>query len=126
MNEGKDAPDAPVLEVKCPEHLEKVRAFAQTVPGGEEALNNALERLRVTCGPGCRVELYDDFAPWSFRFAIFRASGGMRDQLVINGGLLYSGPGGAPLDGSFPALSVDLGALFDPEHGKQPKWKINT
>lgn len=64
------------------------------------------------------AELGYDFAPHSMSFAIRDG-----DTFIFNGGWIYAGPG-APGDGSFPSLSVDLNSLS----GNAPKhaWNIHT
>lgn len=69
------------------------------------------------------AELGKDFAPLSMAFAIWDGFGRERSNLVLNGGWIYAGPG-APGDGSFPSLSVNLDYLTGnhPTHA----WSIHT
>jgi hypothetical protein len=69
------------------------------------------------------AEISSDFAPHSFRFVIYRGFGRERGNVVLNGGWIYAGPG-APGDGSFPSLSVDLAWSV----GQRPvhSWNVHT
>lgn len=65
-----------------------------------------------------KAEIGYDFAPYSFSFVMLHD--GKRD---MNGGFIYAGPG-APGDGSFPSLSVNLSYVTGnaPTHS----WSIHT
>lgn len=57
-----------------------------------------------------RCELASDFAPYSFRYMMYRVEqtpDGVKEEFWFNGGLIYQGPE-APGDGSFPSLNVSL------------------
>ncbi len=111
-----------MLNVKCKEHLAKTLAYAQEV-GLKEQLLKQLEYL-ANYGGGeenpnyCRCDLFEDFAPYSFTFCMYRTKEGEEPKFWFNGGLLYSSPS-QPADGSFPLLSVDL------EPGRHG-WNIHT
>jgi hypothetical protein len=65
------------------------------------------------------AELGYDFAPLSMSFAIWDGERS-RENLVFNGGWIYSGPG-TPADGSFPSLSVNLVS-----NGPVHRWSVHT
>lgn len=100
-----------MLVVKCQERLDKVRLFADQV-GLRQQLEEKLQYLS-TYGGGekredyCRCDLYHDFAPYSFRFELYRTEEGKEPRLWFVGGLIYQGPS-VPANGSFPSLTVSL------------------
>ena len=108
-----------MLEIKCQEHLKKVRAFAESV-GATEQLQNRLDYLANFGGnPDCCVcHLYFDYAPHSFQFTLER-----NGEPFMNGGLIYSGPG-CPSDGSGPSFTVDL--RQDQQEGRTHQWSVHT
>jgi hypothetical protein len=78
---------------------------------------------KIVEAPGAyQAEIGRDFAPHSFSFAIWRDEVS-RDNLMLNGGFIYAGPG-APGDGSSPAYSVDLAWVT----GQRPRhsWNVHT
>jgi hypothetical protein len=104
-----------MLEVRCPEHLEAVRAFARSIHL-EDQLQLQLDFLQHygNCGEtpdGTRQHLCileQDFAPHSFAFGIFGpADARGKRRYLFNGGLIYQGPD-SPADGGFPSLCVSL------------------
>jgi hypothetical protein len=106
------------LDVRCPEHLAAVRAFADSL--GDEARQDLERRLAYLGAYGstptvCR--LFQDFAPHSFRFSMFRREG---DALVFwfDGGLIYHGPGSS--GGAFPTLAVTV------DENPRPRWSVHT
>jgi hypothetical protein len=67
----------------------------------------------------CVVELYKDFAPYSFEFTIYRrGSNGQPDVVWFNGGLIFHGDHDGHGSGSAPTLAVTL----TPTDG----WSIHT
>ncbi len=100
-----------MLNVKCYDHIEKVRAFAAQI-GLADQLAKQLDYLHdYGGGEGredyCRCDLFEDFAPYSFTFCIYRTEEGKEPKFWMNGGIIYQGPG-CPADGSFPSLTVSL------------------
>lgn len=97
------------MKIKCQEHYEKVVKYAESI--GDETLNKCIERLKqweVNSNGRYEIELYHDFAPYSFEFAEV-AQDGTRG---IVGGLLYHG-------NPDQSLAVMIGGPF---HG----WSIHT
>jgi hypothetical protein len=108
-----------MLEVRCPEHLEAVRAFARSI-SLEHQLQEQLDFLRDYGNRGKPAEempeesrqnlciLERDFAPRSFAFGMFGAAdeNGKR-RFLFNGGLIYQGLD-SPANGGFPSLCVSL------------------
>jgi hypothetical protein len=98
------------------DRLEDVREFARSM-GLSRQLEKELDFLDwwgdgdANEGRRRQCVLSYDFAPHSFTFAHYLlpafTSDGKR-KFMFNGGLIYSGPG-APGDGSFPSLTVNLG-----------------
>ena len=116
-----------MLEVCCPERLEKARAFAKAL-GVEDNLQSRLDYLAAYA---CQDQdghidpkltkccLGADFAPHSFYFKMHRLLPDGTYKFWFDGGLIYHGPG-QPGDGSAPAFSVEVGG---PEG---PHWSIHT
>jgi len=76
------------MKIKCHEHYEKTVKYAESI--GDETLNKCIERLKqweTNSNGRYEIELYYDFAPYSFGFAEV-AQDGTRG---IVGGLLYRG-----------------------------------
>lgn len=76
------------MKIKCQEHYEKTVKYAESI--GDETLNKCIERLKqweVNSNGRYEIELYHDFAPYSFEF-VEVAKDGTRG---IVGGLLYHG-----------------------------------
>jgi hypothetical protein len=95
-----------------------VRAFADGL-GGEarQDLERQLSYLDNYGGPGFVCRLFQDFAPHSFGFSLFRRVG---EELVfwLTGGLIYHGLG--TWGGDFPTLAVTL------DHDPRPRWLVHT
>jgi hypothetical protein len=103
---------APLI-VKCPEHLEAVRKFADET-NQRQQLEEKLTSLTRYLPDGWRVELYTDFAPYSFIWVEIRIEDNYRGML---GGLIYHGQ--IPNHGGgYPTFSVCL----TPTSG----WSIHT
>jgi len=64
-----------MLNVKCEEHLETVKKFAEET-GVLEQFNNTLEYLS-TYGTNTECELFYDFAPHSFYFVMYHKEKGI-------------------------------------------------
>jgi hypothetical protein len=102
--------------------LEKAREFAKKT-GQEEQFEGILNRLVAreendnvgNQGKKSEVELYPDFAPYSF-FWVWREVESKR--VIMNGGLIYHGSHDNGGDGSSPTFSVSL----TPQFG----WSIHT
>lgn len=58
------------MRIKCQEHYEKTVRYAESI--GDETLNKCIERLKqweTNSNGRYEIELYTDFAPYSFGFA---------------------------------------------------------
>jgi hypothetical protein len=107
------------LDIRCEDHLEAVRAFAHA-HDCETALQDKLDYLS-NYGEGKNIcTLFHDFAPNSFQFLMAHPDG----SRWFNGGLIYSGPG-QPLDGSFPALTVNISCL-NGRTDRAHRWSVHT
>ncbi len=97
------------MKILCnQEHYDKVVQYAESI--GDTTLQKCLERLKSwekNPNRPCEIELYYDFAPYSFGFRERYPDG----RIGIEGGLLYHG---RP-DQSFAVL-------LEPFHG----WSIHT
>lgn len=72
-----------MLSIKCSEHYQAVKLFAQRI-GKEKELTEALNKLNKL---GDIVELYKDFADHSFYFVAFESG-----KRSMEGGLIYHSP----------------------------------
>lgn len=100
-----------MLIVKDEEHLKKVKEFAAK-RGLLEKLEEELARLDNWFGAKLKTTLFPDFAPHSFFFILEDAKG-----VVMNGGLIYFGPGDTGIGG--PQYSVRLGETTE-------GWSVHT
>ena len=76
------------MKIRCQEHYDKVVEYAKSI--GDTTFQNCIERLKQwekNSGGRYEIELYYDFAPYSFGFAERTPDG--RNGIV--GGLLYHG-----------------------------------
>ncbi len=71
------------LVIKCQEHYDKVVAWAHQNYCLEK-LKEKLDYLTTYADSKCVCELYSDFAPHSFEFAIIKDG-----KFWFNGGLIY-------------------------------------
>lgn len=113
-----------MLSIQNQEHFAKVKAFAESV-GAQAELQKQLDYLATyACHDDperTRCHLMADFAPHSFTFTMEkRSSDGAEYTYWFNGGLIYRGPG-QPLDGSAPALTVDISPS-----NKTHDWSVHT
>lgn len=116
-----------MLVVKSQEHFDKVRAQAETL-GIMDKLQQQLDYLgqyaNHTDPDNTRCELYNDFAPLSFSFVMFRKSDSCETEVLhkdgyerwFSGGLIYH-PGSTGPDNSF---SVEL------IRRNEPHWSVHT
>jgi uncharacterized protein DUF4120 len=100
-----------MLNIKCQEHFDKVKAFAKE-QGLLEQLEKQLNYLNFYGGgeedPNyCRCDLYYDFAPYSFSFVLYRTREGEEPKMLMNGGLIFQGPKN-PANGMAPSYTVSL------------------
>jgi hypothetical protein len=102
-----------ILIVKCPEYLEEVRKFADYT-NQREAFEDKLKDLTQYKPDGWTVELYTDFAPYSF----FWAEYGPTHQRGLICGLIFHGAHDGGGNGSAPTFSVNLSAISG--------WSIHT
>jgi len=98
---------------KCPEHLQAVREFADRT-NQRQQFESRLSDLTAYLPDGWTVELYTDFAPYSFFWTEFSSTG----QRGLIGGLIYHGQHDGGGNGSAPTFSVCL----TPTSG----WSIHT
>ena len=64
------------MKIKCQEHYDKVAEYAKSI--GDTTFQNCIERLKQwekNSGGRYEIELYYDFAPYSFGFAAKDSSG---------------------------------------------------
>ena len=101
------------LVVKCPEHMQDVRNFADQI-NQREQFERCLNRLTICLPDLWTVELYIDFAPYSFLWSEFSPT----HQRGLSGGLIYHGKHDRGGDGGAPSFSVN----FTPSYG----WQIHT
>ena len=97
------------MKIRCQEHYDKVAEYAKSI--GDTTLQKCIERLKQwekNSNGRYEIELYWDFAPYSFGFAEIAADG----SKGVVGGLLYHG---RPDE----SLAVMIGGPF---HG----WSIHT
>ena len=76
------------MKIMCQEHYDKVVQYAESI--GDKTLEECLQRLeRWEQNPHhpCQIELYRDFAPYSFLFKERYPDG----RLGVVGGLVYHG-----------------------------------
>jgi len=101
------------------EYLNEVRTFADKV-GKRLDLERNLDRLRDLYNHDGEAVCYvgKDFAPYSFRFSVFRPDKDGEQKFVLNGGLIFHGDHDNGGDGGAPTLSVCL----TPQDG----WSIHT
>ena len=104
-----------MLDVRCPEHLEAVRRFAD-----RHGLRAALEgQLRVLADwPDAVCVLHSDPAPHSFYFVMVRPDRDGTARPVFNGGLIFYA--GRESGAGAPQYSVTLSGRTD------PRWEIHT
>jgi hypothetical protein len=100
---------------KCePGYVEKVFEFARSIHY-EAQLQDKLDNFGLWCNHGgTTVELYNDFAPYSFYFCEFNAN----HDRIMNGGLIFHGAHDGGGNGGAPTFSVSL----NPSNG----WSIHT
>ena len=101
------------LIVKCPEHLQNVRNFADQIHQREQ-LERCLDRLTICLPDLWTTELYIDFAPHSFLWSEFSPT----HERGLSGGLIFHGKHDRGGDGGASTFSVNL----TPRHG----WQIHT
>ena len=96
--------NAATLIVKCPEHLQAVRDFADRT-NQRAQFEEKLESLSHWFSQeGWTVELYEDFAPYSFIWCEFSPT----RQRGLLGGLIYHGQHDGGGNGGAPTFSVNL------------------
>lgn len=114
-----------MLEVRCPERLVEVRAWADKL--GAEArqdFEGRLAYLEHYAQDGCVCDLYTDMAPYSFGFTIYKRQQDGSLQRWFNGGLIYYGPRETGVDS--PQFSVSLSAVAGHELAAKARWEIHT
>ncbi len=96
------------MKIMCQQHYEKVLKYAQEI--GDQTLQACLDKLKSWeshLERPCEIELYYDFAPYSFLFVQRFPNG----EVGIKGGLVYHGT---------PDMSRCV--TFDPTKG----WQTHT
>ena len=91
------------LIVKCPEHLQAVRDFADKT-NQRAQLEQCLIDLTAYLTDLWMVDLYSDFAPYSFFWSQYNTAG----QRGLSGGLIYHGQHDGGGNGGAPTFSVNL------------------
>lgn len=103
--------------------LEEVKKAAKEMgPDAEKSLNDCLTRMgdyKLWGKLLTKCHIYDDFAPYSFRFVLDDE----KDDQIMNGGIIYSGPG-LPSNGGAPSFTVSLDD--DAAGGKRHMWSVHT
>lgn len=110
-----------------PQHFATVARFAADV-GGLDSLINSIKNLDRFFGrEDITVRVGPDIASApddpNFSFGIFGRTRDGTEELLMNGGIIYSGPG-RPSDGRAPNFTVSLDP--DAANGKTPKWSVHT
>jgi len=90
------------LRIKCRKRFLQEKEFAEKVGLGAE-FDRAIQIAHEWAQNGQSVEIYSDFAPHSFGFAILSNNG----SCILAGGLIYQGPE-LPANGSAPSFSVSM------------------
>ena len=90
------------LIVKCVEHLQRVRDFADKTHQRED-LEKQLAYLTSFGEETWTVELFSDFAPYSFYWEEWN-----NDKRVMNGGLIYHDKNDGFGNGGAPTFSVNI------------------
>ena len=101
------------LIVNCSDHLAVVRAFADRINQSAQ-FEKRLAELTAFLPDDWTVELYSDFAPYSFFWTQFSPT----RQRGLIGGLIYHGHHDGGGNGGAPTFSVNL----TPSNG----WCIHT
>lgn len=113
-----------MIEDKSEGKLEEVKEAARKMgPEAETSLNACLDRMgNYTVGGKHETKccIYADFAPHSLYFELVMAE---TKERVLNGGIIYSGPG-LPSNGGAPSFTVSLDD--DAAGGKRHMWSIHT
>jgi hypothetical protein len=92
-----------LLIVKCEEHLQAVREFADRT-NQRQQFKSRLSDLTAYLLDNWIVELYTDFAPHSFAWTEFSPT----RQRGLSGGLIYHGQHDGGGNGQAPTFSVNL------------------
>ena len=101
------------LIVNCPEYLEEVRQFANQT-NQRQQFESRLSDLTAYLPDGWTVELYTDFAPYSFFWTEYSPTG----KRGLIGGLIFHDQHDGFGNGGAPTFSVNL----EPSNG----WAIHT
>lgn len=114
MTEQEVLAKYPALKLRTPAgYLDRVLSFAETRGLLEQFLGRLGSIAKGTWfGEPCELQMFRDFAPWSFEWQICRGG-----EVVYNGGLIYFGAGDSGVDA--PQLFVRLG---DQSEG----WSIHS
>ena len=102
------------LIVKCPEHLQAVRLFADRTDQRVQFESRLSDLYRYISTEGYTIMLYEDFAPYSFYWEEIAPNG----KRSMNGGLIYQGQCDCGGNGSAPTFSVNLDFSIG--------WRIHT
>jgi len=101
------------LIIKCSEHLQTVRDFTDQTNQRDD-FEKQLAYLTTFKDDTWKVELSQDFAPYSFIWAEIRPNG----KRGLCGGLIYHGQHDHGGNGSAPTFSVNLLPVYG--------WQIHT
>jgi hypothetical protein len=102
------------LIVKCLEHLQSVREFADFTGQRAQFESRLSDLYRYISAEGYTVILYEDFAPYSFYWEEIAPNG----KCSMNGGLIYHGQHDGGGNGGAPTYSVNLISING--------WSIHT
>jgi hypothetical protein len=103
-----------LLIVKCEEHLQAVREFADRTGQRAQFESRLSDLYHYISTEGYTIMLYEDFAPYSFYWEEIAPNG----KRSMNGGLIYHGQHDSGGNGGSPTFSVNL----TPMSG----WAIHT
>jgi len=102
--------------------LDEIKSFAATHPNGKSLTQcfEHLGRIVKNTFTDCAIWVFPDFAPMSLYFALVEATEAPyeREQIKMNGGIIYHGSHDGFGSGSAPTFSVNI----EPTDG----WSLHT
>lgn len=110
-----------MLKIRDVEYFEKVQEFAKE-NGLDKKLQETLSYLDGYAGRDRTVcELSRDFAPQSFRFAMYQNKEGKDPAYWFNGAVIFHGPHDGGGSGGAPTYSVCVSS-----EDEKPHWQVHT
>ena len=100
------------MKIMCQEHYDKVVQYAESI--GDKTFQECLEKLRQWekhPSHPCEIELYRDFAPYSFLFKQRYPDG----RVGVVGGLVYHGRPDRSHCFNICVVRADIPCIFRPE-----------